>query len=380
MPEWRLRNAEKEFLQQIMDRAVFNVQMRDTRLCCEHACRAILADQKMLKLATAKFRPLVLDRIKCAGKTYFKSLFKTHGPFVALPRPLRGKALHIRGSELGLVTREETVKVNVATIKDECKLPGARKQMKMHDEIGKDCERELVHKKKRIECIKKIVTLAQITGVADITMVWREFSASTKTMREVALNALAAVCRLQTVYVMDIHKQTYLFPFPIFVQVIHLLTRSSIFAINMGEDNFIFDNDHFKLLADKIEDGSIPLRRWFVESNPERRISMLTYKLVSKEHSSRKKANVDNPNVWTIARRRDKEYWIEGKRDLARLSWLTAPPSAYKGAIKYKTDMQNKTCNWEAACALRADAEKIKAIRNTVYTTSVLVTLLRIPL
>ncbi len=95
--------------------------------------------------------------------------------------------------------------------------------------------------------------------------------------------------------------------------------------------------------------------------------SRTTNKLVSKEHSSRKKANADNPNVWTIARRRDKEYWIEGKRDLARLSWLTAcPPFAYKGAIKYKTDMQNKTCNWEAACALRADAEKIKATRNTV--------------
>jgi hypothetical protein len=65
------------------------------------------------------------------------------------------------------------------------------------------------------------------------TLVWREFSACTKTMREVALDAIAAVCRLQTVYVMDIHKQTYLFPFPIFLQVIHLLTKSSIFAINI---------------------------------------------------------------------------------------------------------------------------------------------------
>jgi hypothetical protein len=149
MPEWRLRNAEKEFLQQIMDRTVFNVQMRDMRLCCEHACRVILADQKMLKLATATLRPLVLDRIKCAGNTYFKSLFKRHGPYIVLPKPLRGKALHIRGSELGLVTREETVKVNVATIKDECKLAGGRKQMKMEDDIGRDCERALVHKKKR---------------------------------------------------------------------------------------------------------------------------------------------------------------------------------------------------------------------------------------
>jgi hypothetical protein len=367
MPEWRLRNAEKEFLQQIMDRAMFNVQMRDMRLCCEHACRAILADQKMLKLATATLRPLVLDRIKCAGNTYFKSLFKRHGPYVALPNPLRGKALHIRGSELGLVTREKTMKVNVATIKDECKLAGARKQMKMHDDTGRDCERALVHKKKRIECIEKIVALAKQAGVADISLLWREFSACSETMRKVALKAITAVCSIKTVYVMDTHKQTYLFPFPIFQQVIDLLTKSSIFAINMGEeDNLIFDNDHFKLLADKIEDGSIPLRCWFVESNPERRISMITFKLVSKEHSSRKKVNADNPNVWTIARRRDKEYWIEGKRDLTRLSWLTAPPSAYKGAIKYKTDMQNKTCNWQAACAQRTDAEKIKATRNTL--------------
>jgi hypothetical protein len=207
--------------------------------------------------------------------------------------------------------------------------------------------------------------LAEQTGVADISLVWREFSACRDTMRKVALKAIAAVCSIKTVYVMDMHEQTYLFPFPIFQQVIDLLTKSSIFAINMGEDNLIFDNDHFKLLADKIEDGSIPLRRWFVESYAERRIIMMTYKLVSKEQTSRKKANADNPNVWTIARRRDKEYWIEGKRDLTRLSWLTAPPSAYKGAIKHKTDMQNQTCNLETACALRADAEKVKATRNT---------------
>ena len=128
MSECRLRNAEKEFLQLIMDRAVFNVQMRDTRLCCEYACRAILADQKMFKVATATLRPLVLERIKCAGQTYFKGLFKRHGPFVALPKPLRGNALDTTAYQLGLVTREETVKVNVATIKDECKLAGARKK------------------------------------------------------------------------------------------------------------------------------------------------------------------------------------------------------------------------------------------------------------
>jgi hypothetical protein len=262
--------AEKEFLQTIIERAMKCVQKRDMRKCCDFACNAILGDRHVMKHATAKLRPVVLAKIVSAGRIFFERLLERNERYLSMPKPLRGKALHIAASELRLVTRVETLKVNVATIKEECKLAVARKQMKMHDDIGRDCERALVHKKKRIECIEKIVALAEQTGVADISLVWREFSACSETMRKVALKAIAAVCSIKTVYVMDIHKQTYLFPFPIFQQVIDLLTKSSIFAINMGEDNLIFDNDHFKLLADKIEDGSIALRRWFVESNPER--------------------------------------------------------------------------------------------------------------
>ena len=233
----------------------------------------------------------------------------------------------------------------------------ARKHMKMHGDIGRDCAREVVYKKKKKECVQKIVALAQETGVADVTLVWREFSARSETMVEVALAAIAAVCRLKTVYVMDIHEQTYLFPFPIFQKVVKLLTNSTIFAINLGEDSLIFDTPHFKLLAARIEDGSLALRRWFVESNKERR-KLIKFKLVSQKRSARKKANADNLNVWTIARRGDKDLWKKGQRHLAKLSWLTAPSSAYDGAIRQKADMQNTTCNWETACAFRADAEE----------------------
>jgi hypothetical protein len=51
-----------------------------------------------------------------------------------------------------------------------------------------------------------------------------------------------------------------------------------------------------------------------------------------------------------------KALWREGKRDHARLSWLTAPKSAFDAASTFKTDMQNSTCNWSTACALREDA------------------------
>jgi hypothetical protein len=355
---FRLLNSEKEFLDQILDNATCYVKIRDKQMCSEYARRPILGDNKVLQRATATLRPVVMAKIKCVRDNFYKRLLERHASFLALPKPLRGKELLKKASELGLLTRVETVKVDVATIKQECQFAPVRLKMKMHDEIGRDCAREVVHKRKRKECIQKIVDLAQQTGVADVTLVWRDFSDCSQTMVKVDLAGLTAVCRLPSVYVLDIHKQTYLYPFPIFLSVIKILTNSTIFAINMGEDNMIMDNAHFQLLAARIEDGSIALRRWFVESNKERRKTQIKYKLVSKEHNTRKKAKADNPNVWTIARRRDEELWIQGQRHLPMLSWLTAPPSAYEGATNYKTDMQNKTCNWVAACALRAKAEE----------------------
>jgi hypothetical protein len=59
----------------------------------------------------------------------------------------------------------------------------------MLGEIGRACERVVVHKMKRKECIKKIVDSAQRTGVANVTLVWREFSACSKTMVMVAVGS-----------------------------------------------------------------------------------------------------------------------------------------------------------------------------------------------
>jgi hypothetical protein len=230
--------------------------------------------------------------------------------------------------------------------------------MNMQGDIGRDGQRVVVYKTKRKECIKRIVTIAQITGVANVTLVWREFSRCRMTMIGVALEAIAAVCKLKNVYVLDVHEQTYLFAFPIFQKMLDLLTHSSIFAINMGEDDFILTSEHFQMLAAKIEDGSIPLRRWFVESNAQRRRLLVKYKLVSKQRSTQA-SRARNPNVWTIARKRDKELWKLGERDHARLSWLHAPQSAYVSASTFKTDMQNSTCNWSTANALREEAAKL---------------------
>ncbi len=120
---------------------------------------------------------------------------------MSLPKPLRDTALAVAASALGLSTRVETVRVDVATIKDECKFAPARKKMNMVGEIGKACDSVVVHKIKRKECIKRIVGFAQQTGVADVTLVWKEFSACTKTMLDVALEAIAAVWTQECIHI-----------------------------------------------------------------------------------------------------------------------------------------------------------------------------------
>jgi hypothetical protein len=153
---------------------------------------------------------------------------------------------------------------------------------------------------------------------------------------------------------------TCLFQITTFKKVLDLMTTSHIFAINMGEDAAILDEDHFQLLAAKIRDGSSALRRWFCETIPNRRAIWVECGLV------RDNAHLDKPNVWTVARRKDCELWQEGVRDQARpawllaperdqakLAWLLAPESAFNGATHCNINMQNSTCNWRIACAKR---------------------------
>jgi hypothetical protein len=219
--------------------------------------------------------------------------------------------------------------------------------MKMSDEVGRQAKHVLMVKTKRKECVQAIQAQANATGVADITRVWRDFQSATKAMAEVSLEAIAAVARLKHVYVLDIHGMTCLFQFPVFQKVLELLAHSHIFAINMGEDAGRFDESHFGLLASKICDGSSAVRRWFVESNPTRRAILVECGLV-KDY-----AKPDKLNVFTVARRKDREKWNEGDRDLPRLAWLLAPESAFSGATQYNINMQNSLCNWELACAAR---------------------------
>ena len=218
----------------------------------------------------------------------------------------------------------------------------------MKEEIGRECRTVHVLQTKKKECVQSILNNAMSSGVANITPVWREFHACKKHLVEVALAAIRAVAKVKSIYVMDIHGLTFLFDVPTFKKILDLLASSSVFAINLGEDVGTLGSEQFSLLASKILDGSSAIRRWFVESNPQRRMTMLVpCGLVSHPLGSK-----DHPTVFTIARRQDIQKWKDGNRDDNRLAWLRAPESAYVGARKSKTQMQDSLCNWNAACVV----------------------------
>ena len=340
-----LTQLERKYVQSLLDEAAQHAKMRDRKACTAFVQHAI----KSRRMSTSMLSPDVINILSQKdGRRLLHTMLHRHAGYKNLPCPLRGKALASEAVREGLVTRTKFVKVDAATVREECNMALGRRRMKMRDEVGKQCNQVVMLKTKRLKCVKAIKALATTTGVADITRVWRDFQSSTKTMAEVSLEAIAAVATLKNVYVLDIHKMTCLFQITMFKKVLELLTPSHIFAINMGEDAGILDEDHFQLLAGKIRDGSSALRRWFCETIPNRRAIWVKCGLV------RDNAHPNKHNVWTLARREDYERWQKGVRDQPRLAWLLAPESAFNGATQYNINMQNSTCNWRIACAKRA--------------------------
>ena len=330
-------------MQLLLQETVESVQVRDMKLCAGYLLRAILSRTE----SKLRVRKVVLDQMEKEGIGILRRMLKRHAGYKKLPCTLRGKVLNQKAKELCLVQRTNKVRVDTKTLREECELAQGRYKMRMGTEVGQACKKVIMLKTKRRNCVQGIIKDAVEKGVADITRVWRDFQSCTKTLLEVCLEAIAAVATLKFVYVLDIHKLTCLFHLPVFTQVLELLTPSHIFAINMGEDAGVFHREHFELLASKIRDGSSAIRRWYVELGRSRRKTVVECGLV--KHNK--------PNVFQVARREDKQLWKQGDRHSSRVAWLLAPESAYDMAMEFKTSLQDSTCNWTRACAVREEVE-----------------------
>ena len=342
MRSYCLTRKEREYVQGLLNEAVTSVQWRDLKACVAFVRNALFSRKE----TTLKLRQVVRDRMNQDGVKILQDMFTRHAGYKKLPCPLRGNALKEQAAQLGLLQRTKRVRVDTCTIREECELAQGRRDMKMSDEIGKNCIKVVMLRTKRIKCVKGVVNEAKEKGVADITRVWRDFQSCTKTLIAVCLEAIAAVSALKNVYVLDIHKLTCMFHYPVFKTILNILESSHIFAINMGEDAGVLKREHFKLLSSKIMDGSSAIRRWFVELKiPCRRQIVAECGLVKQK----------KPNVFTLARREDKRLWKQGDRNSPRLAWLLAPESAFTIAKKCNIAMQDSTCNWDRATAVRQE-------------------------
>ena len=154
---YRLNVKEREYMIILIGEAVESVKVRNTKLCTEHVKTAIRNDA----LGTMKLRGVVVDAIIKDGKGCIPRLINRHAAFKQLPLPLRGNALKEQAGQLGLLQRTTTVRVDTCTIREECELAKGRRDMKMSDEIGKNCIKVVMLRTKRMKCVKGIVDEAK---------------------------------------------------------------------------------------------------------------------------------------------------------------------------------------------------------------------------
>ena len=140
-----MNRQELNYLRTLIDEAVETVHLRDIKKCADFVLHAI----KGRKVATTMLRPHVIDTMTTKGLCQLKPILYRHAAFANLKSPLRGKALHRKATEVGLVQRTMTVRVDTKTIRNECNMAEGRKKMKMTDEIGRDCKRVVILQTKK---------------------------------------------------------------------------------------------------------------------------------------------------------------------------------------------------------------------------------------
>jgi hypothetical protein len=172
---FRLCEAERIFLHGVMSQAIAKAEKKDISICVKYAMRLLHHDTQVRARAKCVLRPAIMEAFEDRGPAMFRKLFERSTTFKMLPKPLKGNQLQAEARRLNILQRSKQARVGAAVIREECALAPIRLKMKMPEEVGRECKRVTMLKTKRKECIKRIVQHAKVTGVADITQVWRDF-------------------------------------------------------------------------------------------------------------------------------------------------------------------------------------------------------------
>jgi len=204
--------------------------------------------------------------------------------------------------------------------------------------VGQAARDELREKNKKVEYTQRVLRNAKLTGVIEIG---RSVNLSDDPV--FLLKTIAKALRETSCGVLDIFGRDVLFELKYFKQLMDILDKTNVFAINMGEGKLCaeksFGIEHFSLIAERVLSGASSLRRWFVEIEPTQRLNLEKLGLI---HSKGKET------VFTIARREDRRLWEkEGKKKSPRLAWLRATRKTYRSLAMSKIALQSSLTNFD---------------------------------
>ena len=114
-----LTQSERQYVQSLLDEATQHVKMRDRKACTAFVQHAITSR----RMSTSILSPDVIKLLSTKdGRRLVHKMLHRHAGYKNLPCPLRGKALASQAVREGLVTRTKFVKVDAATVREECNM------------------------------------------------------------------------------------------------------------------------------------------------------------------------------------------------------------------------------------------------------------------
>jgi hypothetical protein len=167
------------------------------------------------------------------------------------------------------------------------------------------------------------------------------------------VKSIGEAVRLKKARCLLLHACSVLLKSPVVFEEIlqHLENSTTVFAINLGEDDGHLQEEHFKLLYTYIKEDKIGIRRWFVEIDQGDRKALLVSNRLYR--NPKVASRTTHPHVFTTKLREDKELWRNAttaqRNNWKRFAWLRATEGAWKSVGAVKTALQKKLFNFKTA-------------------------------
>ena len=273
-----------------------------------------------------------------AGKYFALSLeYKRRKSSFLTGERLKEESLSVLGKRVFSVSNQ---KANVAAVRE------AINAKTFCGIESRAIEDNIASKLIKLDRLRLLEVQAKKTGFLDISIVWPRHYAL---IPHEVIEAIKMVISRYRVYGIDIRGCIKLMQdYEIWSQLLGALSHTTVCVIGLGEDQGVLKYKHMQLFKQLIENGTISIRRYFIEAGLlARRKELLRLALLGPQK------NVYT--VFTLAKREDALLWHslkehpEQRKLQPRLAWLHAPEEFWRTDIVGKAALQKSVTNYETA-------------------------------